>query len=380
MVNNFKFIDNVSNGVANVLLYEQIGDTVNEDGSVNYGISGSSFASAIQWLDDNQDINIINIRINSIGGSVLDGYSMVSAILSCSKTVNTYIDGLAASTAGWIAVCGKKVYMADYGTFMMHNPSGGSDKKVTDLVKDTIVTILSNRTGLTPEECSKMMDKETWMSANECKQKNIVDEIVSSGKKFKMSSNTSLNEMALIYNKVINKPKMENIKNKLNLGAEATEVEIVNAIEVFQNKVAELENSNKELSDKVAEFEAKEKEKEEAEKAAFVAEVTEVVEKAVKEDKIKAEEKDAVLANALSSKENFAFVKNMLDKISNVIVAPVLFDVKNVKTANGLENREDWTCRDWEKKDPSGLLKLKNEAPAIYAMLYKAEYGVEPTV
>lgn len=378
-MNNFKFIDNISSGVANVLLYEQIGDTVNEDGSMNYGISGSSFASAIQWLDENPDISLINIRINSIGGSVLDGYSMVSAILSCSKTVNTYIDGLAASTAGWVAVCGKKVYMADYGTFMMHNPSGGTDKKVTDLVKDTIVTILSNRTGLTPDECSKMMDKETWMSANECKEKNIVDEVVSSGKKFKMSSNTSLNEMALIYNKVINKPKMENIKNKLNLGAEATEIEIVNAIEVFQNKVTELENSNKELSDKVAEFEAKEKEKEEAEKAAFVAEVTEVVEKAVKEDKIKEEEKEAVLANALSSKENFAFVKNMLEKISNVVVAPVIFDLKNVKSANGLENREDWTCRDWEKKDPSGLLKLKNEAPAIYAMLYKAEYGVEPT-
>lgn len=379
MVNNFKFIDNVSNGVATLQLFEQIGDTVDKEGRVTYGISGSMFANAVQWLDENPDVNVINIRINSIGGSVLDGYSMVSAILNCSKTVNTYIDGLAASTAGWIAVCGKKVYMADFGTFMMHNPSGGSDKKVTDLVKETIVTILTNRTGLTADECSKMMNKETWMSANECKEKNIVDEIVSSGKKFKMSTNTSLNEMALIYNKVINKPKMENIKNKLKLGAEATELEIVNAIEVFQNKVAELEGEKKELSDKVAEFEAKEKEVKDKEQAAFVAEVTETVETAVKEDKIKAEEKEAVLANALSSKEAFAFVKNMLAKISNVVAAPVIFDLKTVKSGSGIENRESWTCRDWEKKDPSGLLKLKNEAPSVYTMLYKAEYGVEPT-
>lgn len=377
MVNNFKFIDNVSNGVATLQLFEQIGDTVDDKGNITYGISGSSFANAVQWLDENQDVNVINIRINSVGGSVLDGYSMVSAILNCSKTVNTYIDGLAASTAGWVAVCGKKVYMADYGTFMMHNPSGGTDKKVTDLVKDTIVTILTNRTGLSAEECSKLMDKETWMSANECKEKNIVDEVVSSGKKFKMNTN-SLNEMAIIYNKVINKPKMENIKNKLSLGAEATELEIVNAIEVFQNKVTELEADKKALSDKVAEFEAKEKEVKEKEQAAFVTEVTEAIEKAVKEDKIKAEEKEAVLANALSSKENFAFVKNMLDKISNVVAAPVIFDLKNVKSGSGIENRETWTCRDWEKKDPSGLLKLKNEAPAVYTMLYKAEYGVEP--
>jgi ATP-dependent protease ClpP protease subunit len=380
VVNNFKFIDNVSSGIATINLYERIGDTVNEDGSINYGISGSSFANAIQWLDENEQVSVINVRINSIGGSVLDGYSMCSAILNCSKTVNTFIDGLAASTAGWVAVCGKKVSMADYGTFMMHNPSGGTDKSVTALVKDTITTILSNRTGMTAEECAKMMDKETWMNAQECMDKCIVDEIISHNKKIKMSTNASLYDMALIYNKVINKPKMENIKNKLSLGAEATELEIVNAIEVFQNKVTELENSNKELSNKVAEFEAKEAEKVEAEKAAFVAEVTEVVETAVKEDKIKAEEKDAVLANALSSKENFAFVKNMLDKISNVVKAPVVFDLKNVKAANGIENREGWTCRDWEKKDPSGLLKLKNEAPAIYTMLYKAEYGVEPTV
>jgi len=377
VVNNFKFIDNVSNGVATLQLFEQIGDTVDDKGNITYGISGSSFANAVQWLDENQDVNVINIRINSVGGSVLDGYSMVSAILNCSKTVNTYIDGLAASTAGWVAVCGKKVYMADYGTFMMHNPSGGTDKKVTDLVKDTIVTILTNRTGLSAEECSKLMDKETWMSANECKEKNIVDEVVSSGKKFKMNTN-SLNEMAIIYNKVINKPKMENIKNKLSLGAEATELEIVNAIEVFQNKVTELEADKKALSDKVAEFEAKEKEEKEKEQAAFVAEVTETVETAVKEDKIKAEEKEAVLANALSSKEAFTFVKNMLAKISNVVAAPVIFDLKNVKSGSGIENRETWTCRDWEKKDPSGLLKLKNEAPAVYTMLYKAEYGVEP--
>lgn len=378
-MNNFKFIDNVSSGVATIQLFEQIGDTVDENGNITYGISGSSFANAVQWLDEHPDVVSINIRINSVGGSVLDGYSMVSAILNCSKPINTYIDGLAASTAGWVAVCGRKVYMADFGTFMMHNPSGGSDKKVTALVKETIVTILTNRTGLTQEECSKLMDKETWMSANECKEKNIIDEVVSSGKKFKMNTN-SLSEMAIIYNKVINKPKMENIKNKLKLGVEATELEIVNAIEVFQNKVTELENSNKELSNKVAEFEAKETEKAEAEKAAFVAEVTETVEKAVKEDKIKAEEKESVLANALSSKENFAFVKNMLDKISNVVVAPVVFDLKNVKAANGIENREGWTCRDWEMKDPNGLLKLKNEAPAIYTMLFKAEYGVEPTI
>lgn len=380
MVNNFKLIDNLFNGVATIQLYDQIGDTVDKNGNVTYGISGSSFASALQWLSDRDDVSLINVRINSIGGSVLDGYSICSAILNCEKPVETYIDGLAASTAGWIAVCGKKVRMASYGTFMMHDPQGGTDKQVTALVKDTIVNILTSRTGLGVDECSKMMKSETWMGADECKRKGIVDEVIEYSKNVKLTNKESLSDMVLIYNKVINKPKMENVKNKLNLGVEATEVEIVNAIEVFQNKVTELENSNKELTEKLEKFESEAKEKQEAEKAAFVAEVTEVIENAVKAEKIKEEEKEAVLANALISKENFSFVKNMLDKISNVVVAPVVFDMKNVKTSLGIENREGWTCRDWEKKDPSGLLKLKNEAPEVYKMLYKAEYGVEPTV
>lgn len=361
-------------------LYDQIGDTSDEKGNTTYGISGSSFASAIQWLSENDEVSQINVRINSIGGSVLDGYSICSSILNCSKPVNTFIDGLAASTAGWVAVCGKKVSMASYGTFMMHNPSGGSDKKVNNLVKETIVEILCSRTGMTAEECSKMMDKETWMTASDCKSKNIVDEVIDCKKKINISNTGSLSEMAIIYNKVINKPKMENIKNKLSLGAEATEIEIVNAIEVFQNKVTALEAEKLALTEKVAEFEAKENAAKEAEKLAFETEVNEFVNNAEKDSKITAEEKAGVLANALTSKENFAFVKNMLDKVSNIATAKVIFDTKNVQTSLGIENREGWDYIKWSKEDPNGLLKIKNEAPEVYKMLYKATYNVEPTI
>lgn len=378
MVKSFKLIDNVANGIATIQLYEQIGDSVDEFGNVSYGISGSMFANTIQWLSEQDTVERINVRINSVGGSVLDGYSIVSSILNCNKPVDTYIDGLAASTAGWIAVSGKKCYMADFGTFMMHDPSGGTDKNVTAMVKDTIVTILSNRTGLDSEECSKMMKKETWLTANECKAKGIVDEVYSSGKKVKVQQTESLQNIALIYNKVINKPKMENIKNKLNLGAEATEVDVVNAIDGFNKKITELEAEKLELSNKVTAFEAEKKAKEDAEKLAFENEVKAFVDDAEKSSKIKPEEKASVLANALSSKENFEFVKNMISKISTIETAKVIFDPKNVKTALGIENREGWSYDDWSKKDPNGLLKLKNEAPEAYKMLYKAFYNVEP--
>ena len=186
--------------------------------------------------------------------------------------------------------------------------------------------------------------------------------------------------MAIIYNKVINKPKMENIKNKLGLGAEVTETEIVNSIDVLQNKANELESENQKLKEEIAKYEAEQKEKEAAEKAAFETEVNEFVNGAVKDGKIKEEEKEGVLANALVSKESFGFVKNMISKISNVVVAPKIFNLAEVETSLGIENRKDWTIRDWEKKDPNGLLKLKNEAPVVYAKLFKDTYNVEPNL
>lgn len=380
MVKNFKYINGIIDGVGTINVYSQIGDSVDEQGNITYGINGSSFAYEMQYLETCCDV--INVRINSIGGNVLDGYSIVSSILNCSKPVNTFIDGLAASTAGWVAVAGKKCSMASYGTFMMHDPSGGTDKNVTKLVKETIVNILTSRTGLTEEECSKMMKNETWLNAEECLKLNIVDEVVNCSKKIKMPKGESLYNMAIIYNKLLTpKNKMENINNKLKLAVDAPETEALNAIEAMQNSVTTLEAELKAEKEKVAAFEAEKKEKEDAEKAAFEKEVNEVIDEAVKSEKITAEEKAAVLANALVSKESFTFVKNMLDKVSNVVKSTVAFDVKNVKNNLGLpENRQDWTYSDWSKKDDKGLLKLQNEAPEVYKMLYKAEYGVEPTI
>lgn len=375
-MNNFKYIDNYSDSSGEILLYGKIGAD---------GINGSDFANEMRFLES--FCEKITVRINSEGGSVIDGYSVVSSLINCKVPVTTVNEGLAASTAGFCYMCGSTKKMRSHAILMFHSASGSDDKALINMVNGSICEILSQNSGKDKDYFLDLMNKkkDTYLSASDKDdldfiiQNKFADEILPSKHKLKINKAMNLSELALIYNK-INKPKMENIKNKLKLGVEATELEIVNAIEVFQNKVTELENSNKELSNKVAEFEAKETEKAEAEKAAFVAEVTETVEKAVKEDKIKAEEKESVLANALSSKENFAFVKNMLDKISNVVVAPVVFDLKNVKAANGIENREGWTCRDWEMKDPNGLLKLKNEAPAIYTMLFKAEYGVEPTI
>lgn len=363
----FKYIKNIAEDEATILLYTQIGDSIDENGNYIFGISGTLFANEMQYLQDK--CKKIKVRINSIGGSVLDGYSIVSAILNSQVPCETYIDGLAASIAGVIAMAGKKCYMADYGTLMLHNPSGGNDEAVLALVKQTLVTIFNKRSNLDEDTINKMMDVETWLDANQALNMGLVDEIVSSNKKVRISKSESLSNMALIYNKIINKkPNMEKVTNLLKLSNEADEAAIVAAIEEKDNVNAELLAENEALKNKVAEFEAKEKEAKEKEEAEKLAKATELVNKAIEEKKIDESEKDATISLALS---NYSLVENMFNKIGNVVVSQKPFDVKKVENNNG---RENWTIRDWEKKDAKGLAKLKNETPEIYNEMYNKYY------
>lgn len=364
---NFKYIKNISENEATILLYSQIGSSIDTNGCYVDGIDGNIFAYEMQYLQDN--CSKINVRINSIGGSVLDGYSIVSAILNSKVPCNTYIDGLAASIAGVIAMAGKKCYMADYGTLMLHNPSGGNDQSVLNLVKDTLVTILSNRTKCTAEEVSKMMDVETWLGANEAINMGLVDEIVSSNKKIKISKSESLSNMVLIYNKLItNKPNMEKITNVLKLSNEANEEAIVAAIEEKDSKNAELETENAELKERLQKFEDDAKAKAEAEAKELETKAIELVENAIKEKKIAENEKDATIEMA---KNNFEFVANMISKIKNVTEAVKVFDVKDIVKD---DKKANWNIRDFEKNDPKGLEKIKNENPELYKQMYNEYY------
>lgn len=363
----FKYIKNIAedSSEATILLYNQIGSSVDAEGCITYGIDGSSFAWEMQYLQDK--CKKINVRINSIGGNVIDGYAIISSILNSKVPCDTYIDGLAASIAGVIAISGKKVYMMDYGTLMLHNPSGGNDAAILDLVKGTLVTLFKNRTAQSEEDVIAMMDAETWMTANEAKAKGMVDVIVSSGKKVKMNTSESLYNMALIYNKIINpKKNMNLITNKLGLDENSNEDVVVSKISELQNSLEEMKAENERIKSELAKAEA-ELTTIEAEKEAHK---TAAIEEMVNSFNVKEEDKAATIELA---KVNFEAVKNMLSKQS--VKEPVkIFDFKNVTTPKGTEDRSAWTIRDWEKKDAKGLAEIKNNTPEVYNEMYNSHY------
>ena len=186
---NFKYLDinNISTDTANVYLYTDIGKDWEE-------ISATQVVYELDYiLKYLPEVKKIKIHINSPGGGVMEGFGIFSKIIDINNnekgvTVDTYNDGLAASTAGWLLMAGKTIYMQDFALIMLHNLSFGDKAfltpKETEMLqkfKDSIITIFVGRTGLDRDAISNMMDKETWLDSSEALGLKFIDKIITLG-------------------------------------------------------------------------------------------------------------------------------------------------------------------------------------------------------
>jgi ATP-dependent protease ClpP protease subunit len=350
-------LTNITKDTATILLYKHIGmlDDMGE------GVNGAYIASDIQMLNEYyaEEVKCINVRINSVGGSVAEGLSIVSAILNSTIPVNTYIDGMAYSMAGVIAVCGNKKYMADYATFMMHNAGGGDDDEVLNLITNSLAKVFERNTNMTLDKCKDLMNKETWMTADECINLGIVDEIIQTKKKLPAMTN-SVKELHSIYNRILTQKKtnMNKVTDLLKLSNEASEEAIVEAINAKEAKIQELQNSidaqTEELNTLKASIEAKE-----------VAEKAEVITNAVKDGKIDEKSKDIYLNSGKSVEELKALVAEL--KPAYTPIMPT-----NAASVAAVAGREKWTFNDWSKNDPKGLAAMRENDKTTFDALINA--------
>jgi len=224
-----------------------------EDGM---GIDGSLFQAELLQLDA-MGKKRIQVWINSPGGVVMDGYNIFSAILDSKTPVDTYAKGMVASIAGPIFMAGRKRYMTDYSSLMMHNPFGGDDKKQIGVMKDSIATMISAKSNLPITQINYMMDKTTWMNPAECLEHGFCNEIevTSNGnKKWATAPKAEWKDSNLILNNFFKQIKnMETIQGKaiglslianyLGLNTEATENSILTEVQARIN--SEILNRNK---------------------------------------------------------------------------------------------------------------------------------------
>lgn len=153
-----------------------------EDSSVSY----RSFRDQIEQINPRN----INVYINSPGGLVTDAMAIhdyLQAYKAKGGTVNTIGRGIVASAATYILMAGgENSALSENSWFMIHNVSGGVWGDVNTVesyankmrqFNNSIVSFYAKATGMSEEEITKLMDKETWMSAKEAREKGFVKKV-----------------------------------------------------------------------------------------------------------------------------------------------------------------------------------------------------------
>lgn len=227
-----------------------------EDGQ---GVDGAEFQRELLYLDT-LGKKRIQVWINSLGGSMIDGYNIASAILKTKTPVDTYNVGLAASMAGVIFMCGRNRVMMDYAQFMMHPVQNAVDKKLIKSFTDSASSLLSSKSDITQEQVSELMNETTWLNAEQCLAKGFCTEIekVANVNKKRMSTanvENFLKEASLITNKLIQPKtiiKMENnftkVTMRLKLNDAARQEDVVAEIDKIENRANELETQLSDLT------------------------------------------------------------------------------------------------------------------------------------
>ena len=148
-----------------MLINDDIGVIKDNNGNVIGGIDGKAWQEEFMYIDS-LGKKSIEVRINSAGGSVLEGYNIFSAIDKAKTPTTTHNVGIAASIAGIIFLAGKDRVIEDYGQIMLHAPHSDSDEDVNkqiNAVKEQLTTIISSKGKNI--DANQYMREETWIDA-----------------------------------------------------------------------------------------------------------------------------------------------------------------------------------------------------------------------
>ncbi|PKL25029.1 MAG: hypothetical protein CVV47_07025 [Spirochaetae bacterium HGW-Spirochaetae-3] len=160
----YAIADNEKADTAEISIYDEI------------GFWGTTFVQFAEDFNKIKNRSSIKLYLNSVGGSVFDGLGIYNLLSSVHDRLTVEVMGLAASISSVIFLAGD-IRIMDEGTFLMvHLPSvstsGGSDDlrkdaDTLDKIKEEIVNIYVNRTGMAQDTITKLMEAETWFTADE---------------------------------------------------------------------------------------------------------------------------------------------------------------------------------------------------------------------
>lgn len=146
-----------------------------------YGVVGDWFddlesSVVTDQIDSAKEDEEILVRINSPGGSALEGIAIYNALKAHPGRVTIQVDALAASAASIIAMAGDEIVMRTGSMMMIHDPAmltyGSADQhlEAAELLEkhaDGLIDVYAERTGKPSAEIRAIMAAESWYTAEE---------------------------------------------------------------------------------------------------------------------------------------------------------------------------------------------------------------------
>lgn len=169
----------VNAAAAEILIYAPIGNSWWDE-----TVSAQTFIKELNELEATD----ITVRINSLGGSVVDGIAIYNALKRHSANITTVNDGIAASIASLILMAGDTVEMAENAQIMIHAPWTWADgnsaqlRKVADMLDswaEAMSTSYANKSGKTKEEMLAILTDgdDHWYTAEDALAEGFIDQI-----------------------------------------------------------------------------------------------------------------------------------------------------------------------------------------------------------
>jgi ATP-dependent Clp protease, protease subunit len=142
------------------------------------------------YLESEDPKKDIYIYVNSPGGSVTAGLSIIDTMHHIKPDVATVCVGMAASMGSLILSQGAKGkrFMLPNAEVMIHQPSGGAYGQASDIditakhiikTRDKLNKMLAKATGQKLTKIEQDVDRDFFMDADEAKTYGIVDKIYS---------------------------------------------------------------------------------------------------------------------------------------------------------------------------------------------------------
>ncbi len=351
--------------------------TIRLFGMIGRDVDGNMFARELAAADE--DADVINLHINSIGGDVVQGYSILSVMLNTKAHINVFVVGVAASMAAVIAVCGDKVHMYDYAKMMIHDPyfSGMDSSKLTpkekkslDSITDSLRVILSRR-GKDKDQIAKLMKDETWFSAEEAKTAKLCDDVVSTRQSNQYSGLSVTDLMSRVsaeFSPNNNNMDLKAIAKALGMAENATEQQIVDRINADKAKeTARL----KAVTDEYLERGVKSglvTEKNKVKMVALANSDFDLFKDLVEERETAKTETETATVTVEVQEQGTTTAKSGMEGYTRLSAA--LAGLKQTATPAAAETKKTY---DWyQKNDPIALAKMEKENPKQFKALLDA--------